>query len=87
VPDDPHAVIGPRNAEGARSSGRADFGRSARPVLPQALGDRDRVDSLALTDGDLAKTAFELAVEEERQMLVDDERAVAPDLDENAGLR
>jgi hypothetical protein len=52
-----------------------------------ALGDRDLVDRLAVAQRDRSERAGEGPVELERDVLVDDQRAVAADLDRDVGRR
>jgi hypothetical protein len=52
-----------------------------------ALGHRYLVDRLAVAQRDLPERAGELAVEGEREDLVDDQAAVACDLDDDVRLR
>jgi hypothetical protein len=76
VPDDPHAVREQRRAEGAGGARRAELGRRAVAVRLAVLADADLVDRLAAAQRDLTERAREVAVEAERDRLVDDERPV-----------
>jgi hypothetical protein len=55
--------------------------------LHVSLGDRDLVERLALPQGHLPERAAEAAEEVERDQLVDDEAAVALDLDDDLRRR
>jgi hypothetical protein len=87
VPDDAHAVVDPCDAERRRRAARAELGRCAGRVATVALGDGDLVDRFTLPQRDLTKRARERAVEEKRQVLVDDEGAVGLDADGESGVR
>jgi hypothetical protein len=76
VPDDPHAVRQELRAERAGGSRRAELGRCAVAVRLAVLADADLVDPLAAAQRDLTERAREVAVEAERDRLVDDERPV-----------
>jgi hypothetical protein len=76
VPDDPHAVRQELRTERAGGARRAELGRRAVAVRLAVLADADLVDRLAAAQRDLTERAREVAVEAERDRLVDDQRPV-----------
>ena len=83
VPDDPHALVRLRRPERPRFAGRAELGGRARAVLDVLLRDRHLVERLPVAERDLAEGAAEVTVEGERDHLVDDQRPVRVDLDDD----
>jgi hypothetical protein len=87
VPDDPQSPVRLGRPVAVGWAGRAELGRGARCVDAAALGDDDVLDPLTLAERDLAEGAAEVAVVAEGDPLVDDERAVRRDLDDDVGGR
>jgi hypothetical protein len=85
VPDDPEAALGSSRPEGAGRARRAELRRGSRPIDDVALRDRDLVDLLAVAERDLAEGAAERAVVDEGDVLVDDQRPVLRDLNDDIG--
>ncbi len=87
VPDDPQALTRRERAEGVGYTRRAQLRGSARRVGSIAFEDTYLVDPLAVLERDLAERPGEVAVVAEGDPLVDDERAVPLDLDEDVRTR
>ena len=87
VPDDPEATVGLGCAVTVGNPGRTELGRGAGGVDATVLRDDDLFDALSLTERDLPEGAAEVAVVAEGDPLVDDERAVRGDLDDDVGGR
>ena len=83
VPDDPHALVGLGRPERAGLAGRPELRRGAGAVLDVVLRDRDLVDRLAVAERDLAEGAAVVTVEREGDHLVDDQRPVRRDPDDD----
>jgi hypothetical protein len=86
VPDHAHAVLRLLDAERAGLPSRAQLSRCAGFVDRVAVEDLDGVDRLTFAQRDVAIRAAERAVERKRQALVDDDRPVGLDLDEDPGF-
>jgi hypothetical protein len=87
VPDDADALLRPCGPEGPGCIGALELRAAARPIGALALGNRDLVERLAVAERDLSKCAAEVAVELERDQLVDVQGAVTSDLDDDLGRR
>jgi hypothetical protein len=87
VPHDARRVVEPGDAEGVGKAERSEFGGGAGTVGPAGLGDSDLVDRLTLADGNVPIRATEVAVEGERDALVDDQRAVGREADDDVRVR
>jgi hypothetical protein len=87
VPDDPETTVGLGRAVAVGVAARAELRRGARRVDPTVLRDDDVLDLLAVAERDLPEGAREGAVVAEGDPLVDDERAVRCDLDDDVGDR
>ncbi len=85
VPDDPDAALCSSDPVGAGRACRAELRRGSGAVDDVALRDRDLVDLLAVAERDLAEGAAERAVVDERDVLVDDQRTVLRDLNDDIG--
>ena len=87
VPHDSHALVRPGRAERARLVRAAELGAGSGPVGDVPLRDGDLVERLAVAQRNLAEGAAEGAVELERDHLVDEQAAVAADLNRDVRRR
>jgi hypothetical protein len=85
VPDDPQATAEVLRAERVRRPRAAELGGGAGCVVASVLGDADVVDPLAAAQRDLAEAAAESARKRVREVLVDGERTVGLDADDDVG--
>jgi hypothetical protein len=81
VPDDPHRVAALGDAEGPGGAGRPELRGRSGAIRLAALGHGDRVHRLALAHGHVAVGALEVAREDERDRLLDEDAAVGGDGD------
>ena len=81
VPHDSHALVRPRRAERSGPVRALELRARAWAVRLLSLRDRDLVERLAVAERDLAERAGKGAVELKDDHLVDEQAAVAGDLD------
>jgi hypothetical protein len=89
VPDDPQAVLDPRDPERARRAVAPELGVATGAVARRALRDRDVVDRLALAERNVPVSAGERAGEVKGDLLADEQRRIRldPNVDSRSGER
>ena len=87
MPDDADTVVRSRRPERPGRVGTTELGARARCVVHGSFRDRDVVERLPVVERHLAEGPAEVTDEVERDQLVDDEAAVAADLDDDLGGR
>jgi hypothetical protein len=80
MPDDPHSLLRPRRSERARLACAAELRARSGAVRILSLRDGDLVERLAVAQRNLAEGTAEGTVELEDDHFVDEEAAVALDL-------